>query len=82
MLLMNGLNPNEILQMAQKLGPRAAVTQLVSQQYQNNPQIQQLIQYAENGDINSLQSFAQQYLGQRGIDLNQELANIKNLSHR
>ena len=77
---MNALNPNEILQMAQKLGPRTAVMQLVNQQYQNNPQIQQLIQYANNGDTKSLSEFAQQYLGQRGIDLNQSLENIKHSS--
>lgn len=79
---MNGLNPNEILQMAQKLGPRAAVTQLVNQQFQNNPQIQQLVHYAETNNINSLQEFAQQYFGQRGIDFNQQLNSIKNLSQK
>jgi len=74
---MNGLNPNQIFQMAHKLGPRAAVIQMVNQQFQNNPQIQQLVQLAENGDIGTLSSFAQQYLGQQGIDLNQELNKIK-----
>ena len=77
---MNALNPNQILQMAQKLGPRTAVMQIVSAQYQNNPQIQELLQYANNGDEQSLMTFAQQYLGQRGIDLNQELNKIKDLS--
>ena len=75
---MNNLNPNDILQMARKLGPRAAVMQMVNLQYQNNPQIQQLLQYAETGDMQSLNNFAQQYLGQRGIDLNQSVNDIKN----
>ena len=77
---MNVLNPNQIVQMARTMGPRAAVTQLVNQQYQNNPQVQQLMQYAENNDTQSLTQFAQQYFGQRGIDLNQELNKIKNQS--
>ena len=79
---MNTLNPNDILNMAYKLGPRAASLQLINIQYQNNPQVQELLQYAEQGDLNSLRNFAQQYLGQRGIDLNQELNSIKNLSKR
>lgn len=77
---MNGLNPKQILKMAQTLGPKVAVTQMINQQYQNNPQIQQLIQYAETGDVNSLRNFAQQYLGQQGIDLNQEIEKIKQVS--
>lgn len=77
---MSALNPNQIFQMAQKLGPKTAVIQLVNQQYQNNPQIQQLMQYAENGDVDTLTEFAQQYLGQQGIDLNQELKKIKTVS--
>lgn len=74
---MSALSPNEIFQMAQKLGPKTAVIQLVNQQYQNNPQIQQLIQYAETGNIRPLAEFAQQYLGQQGIDLNQELNKVR-----
>lgn len=77
---MSALNPNQIFQIAQKLGPKTAVMQLVNQQYQNNPQIQQLMQYAENGDVDTLTEFAQQYLGQQGIDLNQELKKIKTVS--
>ena len=64
--------------MAHKLGPRTAVMQMVNLQYQNNPQIQQLVHYAETGDIKSLNEFAQQYLGQQGIDLNQGINSIKN----
>ena len=79
---MNNLNPNQILQMAQKLGPKTAVMQMVGLQAQSNPQLQQLLQLANSGDVNSLTSFAQSYLGQRGIDLNQELNNIKNLSNK
>ena len=79
---MNTLSPNDILNMAYKLGPRTASLQLINLQYQNNPQVQELLQYAEQGDLNSLRNFAQQYLGQRGIDLNQELNSIKNLSKR
>jgi hypothetical protein len=74
---MSALNPNQIFQMAQKLGPKTAVIQLVNQQFQNNPQIQQLMGYAERGDIQTLTDFAQQYLGQQGIDLNQELNKIR-----
>lgn len=75
---MSNLTPNDILQMAHKLGPKTAVMQMVNLQYQNNPQVQQLIHYAETGDTKSLNEFAQQYLGQRGIDLNQSVNNIKN----
>ena len=66
--------------MARHLGPRTAVIQMANQQFQNSPQVQQLIQYAESGNTQTLLNFAQQYFGQKGIDLNQELQNIKRLS--
>ena len=76
---MANLNP-QLMRLLASVGndPRAAVMQILNQNYQNNPMAQQLLQMGMSNDINGLKQVAQQVLGAQGLDFNTELNNFMN----
>ena len=79
---MNNFNPIQLMSLIRQGGPKAAATQIIQQNYANDPQMQQLLQYANDGNTEAIQQFAQQYLGQQGIDINSELAKLRGMFGR
>ena len=67
---------NNLVQIAQLLkgkDPETIVMNMLKNQKINDPNISQLIQFAQKGDDESLLNLASTLFKQRGLDLNQEL---------
>ena len=79
---MNNFNPIQMMGLIKQGGPKAAAIQIINQQYPNDPQMQQLLKYGNEGNTQAIQQFAQQYLGQQGIDINTELAKLRGMFGR
>lgn len=73
---------NNLAQIAQLLrgrDPQSVVMNMLKDQKINNPDINRLIQFAQQGDNASLVNFATALFKQRGLDLNQELNSFMSL---
>lgn len=75
--MMNNLA--QIAQLVKGKDPKAIVLDMMKNQKINNPNINQLIQFAQKGDNNSLVNLADTLFKQQGLDLNQELNNFMSL---
>lgn len=75
--MMNNLT--QIAQLVKGKDPKAIVLDMMKNQKINNPNINQLIQFAQKGDNNSLVNLADTLFKQQGLDLNQELNNFMSL---
>lgn len=73
---MAALNPMVLLNLLKNGNPQEVATQIIQQNYPNDPTMQQLLKWGQTGDTNSLQQFAQQYFSQQGKDFNQELQSL------
>lgn len=67
------LNPIQLLGLLQSGNAKEFVTQVVQQNYSNNPTVLQLLQYAENGDVTSIENYARNYFTQRGANYDEEI---------
>lgn len=80
---MANFNPMQLINMARSgSNPKDIATQIVQQNFPNDPQAKKLLELGEKGDLKSLQNFAQQYLNQQGLDFNQELNNLMKMVGR
>lgn len=76
---MAALNPMQLITMLRQCnGNPAALAQSLMQQ-NNNPDIANLYQLAQSGDVNSLKSYAQNLFSQNGRNFDQEFANFMNM---
>lgn len=75
------MNPNleMIAQLMKGRNPQEAAMQLIQSQKINDPNINQLIEYAKNNQTNDFVNLATQLFKQRGLDLNQEFASFMKL---
>lgn len=77
---MSMFNPMQLISLIKSGGnPKDLATQIIQQNFPNNPEMQNLLEMANKGDINSVQNFAQQFLSQQGLDFNQEMKNFMNM---
>lgn len=75
--MMNNLA--QIAQLVRGRDPQSVVMNMVKNQKINDPNISQLIKYAQSGDTNNLVNLADALFKQQGLDLNQELNNFMSL---
>ena len=68
--MMNNLT--QIAQLVRGRDPQSVVMEMVKNRMINDPNINQLIQFAQKGDTNSLVNLANTLFKQNGLDLNQE----------
>ena len=74
------LNPMQLISiLRQSNGNPAIAARTLLQSNQNNPDMMNLFQMAQSGDINSLKNYAQNLFSQNGRDFNQEFSNFMNL---
>jgi hypothetical protein len=59
--------------------PQQIVMSYIKSNNINDPMINELIQYAEKGDTNSINSIAENFFRQRGQNFGQELSNFLSL---
>lgn len=72
------LNPLQLLSLLKNGNPQAVAEQIIQSNFPNDPTMQQLLQMGREGKTKEIEQFAQQYLGQRGYNLNTELNNLIN----
>lgn len=73
------VNPIQLIQMIKGgKNPQQLVLNILQQQGQNNPIINNAINMAQNGNTSGLEMLARNLAAQRGLDFDKELANLKN----
>lgn len=73
------VNPMQLIQMIKGgRNPQQLLMNILQQQGQNNPIINNAINMAQNGNVSGLQVLARNLAAQRGLDFDKELANLKN----
>ena len=73
------VNPMQLIQMIKGgKNPQQLVLNILQQQGQNNPIINNAINMAQNGNTSGLEMLARNLAAQRGLDFDKELANLKN----
>ena len=73
------VNPMQLIQMIKGgKNPQQLVLNILQQQGQNNPIINNAINMAQNGNASGLQMLARNLAAQRGLDFDREIANLRN----
>lgn len=73
------VNPMQLIQMIKGgRNPQQLVMNILQQQGQNNPIINNAVNMAQNGNTSGLEMLARNLAAQRGLDFDKELANLKN----
>ncbi len=73
------VNPMQLIQMIKGgKNPQQLLMNILQQQGQNNPIINNAINMAQNGNVSGLEVLARNLAAQRGLDFDKELANLKN----
>ena len=73
------VNPMQLIQMIKGgNNPQQLLMNILRQQGQNNPIINNAINMAQNGNVSGLEVLARNLAAQRGLDFDKELANLKN----
>lgn len=73
------VNPMQLIQMIKGgKNPQQLLMNILRQQGQNNPIINNAINMAQNGNSSGLEMLARNLAAQRGLDFDKELANLKN----
>lgn len=73
------MNPLQIMGILKNGDPQQIAMTLIQQNFSGDPTIQNLVQYAQKGDIQSLEQFASQMFQARGLDFNTEMNNFMNM---
>lgn len=73
------INPIQLLQLIKNgNNPQQLVMNVLRQQRNNNPIIQNATNLAKNGNISALEQIARNLAQQKGLDFDTEFANFKN----
>lgn len=70
------MNPMQLMMMLKSGNPRDVALQIIQNNYPNNPQMQNLIMMAEQGDTQNLQRIAENMLGAQGKSFTAEMQNL------
>jgi hypothetical protein len=73
---MVNLDPMRLVMMLKQGNPKMVATQIIQNNFPNDPSMNNLLSLGEKGDVQSLQQIAQQVLGAQGKDLNTELQSL------
>ncbi len=72
------VNPLQLIQMIKSgKNPQQLIINLLQQQGNNNPILNNAIQMAKNGNSSGLETLARNLAAQKGLDFDKELANLK-----
>jgi len=73
------INPMQLLQLIKNgNNPQQLLMNVLKQQGNNNPIIQNATNLAKNGNISALEQIARNLAQQKGLDFDTEFANFKN----
>ena len=74
----NNLNPMQMMMMLKQGNPRQVAMQIINQNYPNDPNMYQLVQMAERGDVRKLEKIVGNMLGAQGKNFSAEMQNLLN----
>lgn len=74
----NNLNPMQMMMMLKQGNPRQVAMQIINQNYPNDPNMYQLVQMAERGDVKNLEKIVGNILGAQGKNFSAEMQNLLN----
>lgn len=73
------VNPMQLIQMIKGgSNPQQLLMSILQQQGNNNPILNNVMQFAQNGNASGLEMLARNLAAQRGLDFDKEFANFKN----
>ena len=70
------LNPMDMISLLRSGNPQQIVQQIINTNYPNDPTIQQLVQYAQQGNTQALNQYAQQLFARSGRDFQSEFKSL------
>lgn len=73
---MDALNPIQLISLLRGGNPQQVVQQIIQTNYPNDPTMQQLLQYAREGNIQAINQFAQQFFARSGRDFQSEYKSL------
>lgn len=73
---METLNPIQLISLLRGGNPQQVVQQIIQTKYPNDPTMQQLLQYAQQGNTQALNQFAQQLFARSGRDFQSEYRSL------
>jgi len=69
---MMNMNPMQLAALLRGRDPRQVVMSMIQNNGINDPMINELVGYAQKGDVNSVTKIAENFFGQRGQNFGQE----------
>lgn len=72
------INPMQLIQLIKSgNNPQQLLMNILQQQGNNNPILQNAMNLAQNGDVSALEMIARNLAQQKGLDFDKEFANFK-----
>jgi len=73
---MDALSPMQLISLLRGGNPQQVVQQIIQTNYPNDPTMQQLLQYAREGNTQAINQFAQQLFARSGRDFQSEYKSL------
>lgn len=73
------MNPMNLVSLLKGRNPQELVMSMIQSNNINDPMINDLIEYAQNNDIENVNKIAENYFNQRGMNFQKELNNFMSM---
>ena len=73
------MNPMQLINLLKGKNPQEMAMSMIKNSNINDPMINQLLQLAQNGDINSMNKIAENFFKGQGLDFNNEFNNFMSM---
>ena len=73
------MNPMQLMSLLKGKNPQEMAMSMIKNSNINDPMINQLLQCAQNGDINSMNKIAENFFKGQGLDFNNEFNNFMSM---
>ena len=74
---MASLNPMQLIMMLKQGNLQTVAMQIIQSNFSNNPNMLNLLQMAQNGNVTELEQYARQIASSKGLDYDTEMNNLK-----
>lgn len=74
---MANINPLQLISSLRNgSNPQAIATQIIKENFSNDPTMASLLQMGQKGDTQGIENFARRYFEQQGMDFDKEMASF------
>ena len=73
------MNPMQLIGLLKGKNPQEMAMSMIKNSNINDPMINQLLQYAQSGNINSMNKIAENFFKGQGLDFNNEFNNFMSM---